>query len=151
MFKIRYIPSRSHWLFPPIIMGILVVLLAAIALQRCLRCRKTGEAFIPWRGTRFFEDHWDRVRFVGTLVLFVLYILAMNLIGFLGASIIFVFLFNVLYAGIGQLREIPAELRGGAGFSGRAVRSVLISLTTSVLFSVAIWYLFGRVFNITLP
>lgn len=151
MFKIRYKPSTSHWLFPPIIMGILGILLVVMIVQRALRCRKSGESFLPWKGKRFFIENWDKVRLLGTVVLMVLYILAMEWIGFLAASVFFILLFNVLYDGVGRLKEIPAAARAGTLSSCGAFRSLLVSLAVSVCFSVAIWYLLGQVFKITLP
>jgi hypothetical protein len=138
-------------LFPPIIFGILAVLLALIIIQRFLRCRKTGEPFLDIRGKTFFVANWDKLRLLGTVVLMVLYIYAMEWIGFLAASIIVVFLFNVLYNGVHRLKEIPAAFRSGHLLSNSAFRSLLLSLTISVTSSFVIWYLFGSVFKITLP
>jgi len=151
MFKIRYRPSTSHWLFPPIIFGILAVLLALIILQRFLRCRKTGEPFLDIKGKRFFVANWDRLRLLGTVVLMVLYIYAMEWLGFLTASIIVVFLFNILYNGVDRLKELPAAMKSGKLLSSSVFKSLLLSLTISVSFSFVIWYLFGSVFKITLP
>jgi len=151
MFTIKYKPSTSHWLFPPIIMGILAILLAAIVILRLLRARKEGKPFLDLKAMRFFVPDWDKVRFLGTLVLFVLYILSMQKIGFLPSSILFVFLFNVIYAGVGQLRELAREAREGKLLSGAAFKSVITSLAVSVIFSLAVWYLFARVFKVTLP
>ena len=151
MFKIRYKPSTSHWLFPPIIFGILAVLLALIILQRYLRCRKTGEPFLAINGSRFFVENWDKLRLTGTVVLTIAYIFAMEWLGFLTASIIVVFLFNVLYSGVAQLKELPAAIKSGSLLSHSAFKSLMLSLTIAITSSVVIWYLFGSVFKITLP
>lgn len=95
--------------------------------------------------------NWDKLRLLGTVVLIVLYIYAMEWLGFLAASIIVVFLLNVLYNGVGQLREIPGAFKAGTLFSSKAFKSLLLSLTISVTASFVIWYLFGSVFKITLP
>lgn len=149
MFKISYRPSTSHWLFPPIVIGILIILLAAITLRRYLRCRKSGEPFIKLNGYLFFVKGWDRMRFIGTFVLFVFYVFSMNLFGFLASSIVFIFLYNVLYVGVDRLFGLPAEAR--AGNAAPVVRSLAVSLAISVISSASIWYLFGQVFKITLP
>jgi hypothetical protein len=151
MFKIRYRPSTSHWLFPPIIFGILAVLLVLIIIQRYIRCRKTGEPFLDIKSKTFFVANWDKVRLLGTVVLMVFYIYAMEWLGFLAASIIVVFLFNVLYNGVDRLKKIPAAFKSGKLFSDNAFKSLLLSLTISVTASFVIWYLFGSVFKITLP
>ena len=66
------------------------------------------------------------------MILFIGYIACLNVIGFTITSIIFVFLFNVLYA-------------------GTAPKSLLISILIAVISSVVIAVMFGVIFNITLP
>lgn len=39
--KLKIINSTSHWVMPRIVMGILVVLLVIIGIQRLIHCRKT--------------------------------------------------------------------------------------------------------------
>ena len=151
MFRIHYLPSTSHWLFPPIVIGILAILLVVMAVQRAVASIKSGAPFLALRGRRFFIADWDRTRFLGTLVLFVLYILAMNWMGFLWASILFIFLYNVLYSGVEKLRDALTVFSRDNGKAGTALRSLSISLVVSVAFSTAVWYLFGHVFKITLP
>ena len=80
------------------IMGILAILLVAIVVLRFLRARKAGKPFFDLKAARFFEPDWDKVRLIGPLGLFVLYILSMQKIGFLPSSIACVLLFNVLFA-----------------------------------------------------
>lgn len=72
------------------------------------------------------------MKLFGTLVLFAAYIIAMDILGFTAASIIFVFLFNVLYAG-----TKPKSL----------AISALIAVVASIIISIA----FGVIFKITLP
>lgn len=151
MFTVSYKPSTSHWIFPPIIMWILGILFAIMMVLRFFRCKKNGIPFFGFLKSKFFVEHWDKARLLGTVVLFVLYILFMDIIGFLAASIIFVFLYNILYAGLDLVKEIPAAIRSGAPLQHAAFRSVLISLLISIVFSTVIWFLFGQVFKITLP
>ena len=92
---------------------------------------KVGEPFLKKPG-KFFKDNCDYVKLFGTLILFIGYIACLNVIGFTITSIIFVFLFNVLYA-------------------GTAPKSLLISILIAVISSVVIAVMFGVIFNITLP
>ena len=151
MPRISYKPSTSHWLFPPMIMGILVFLMVIMLIQRALRCQPQNKPFFNFKNYLFFTANWDKVRLPGTLLLLVLYIPAMELIGFLAASILFVFLFNVLYVGIEQLASIPVAFKTKKFWSNPDFRSLLISLIISVVSSTLIWFLFGTVFKITLP
>ncbi len=151
MFTVSYKPSTSHWIFPPIIMWILGILFAIMLILKIIRCKKSGTPFFGFLKSRIFVENWDKARLIGTVLLFVLYIVFMDIIGFLAASIVFVFCYNVLYAGIGQLKEIPAAVKSRAPLKNAAFRSVLISLVMAVVFSTLIWFLFGQVFRITLP
>jgi hypothetical protein len=151
MLRVTYRPSTSHWIFPPIILGILALLLAVMTVQRAIRCRRAGQPFFDWEKMRFFEPGCDKLKLSGSVVLFVLYIYAMEYIGFLAASIVFVFLYSVLFYGVERLKEIPAALRSGKPWSSAALRSVCVSLALSALFSTAVWFLFARVFRVTLP
>jgi hypothetical protein len=151
MLRVNYKPSTSHWLFPPIIMWILGILFVIMLIQRAIKCKKTGTPFINIKGYRFFIQDWDKVKLPGTLLLLVLYFPAMNLLGFLPASIIFVFLFNVLFVGLSQLKSIPVAFKTKEFWSNPDFRSLIISLIISVVSSTVIWFLFGYVFRITLP
>lgn len=151
MLRVNYKPSTSHWLFPPIIMWILGILFVIMLIQRAIKCKKTGTPFINIKGYRFFIQDWDKVKLPGTLLLLVLYFPAMNLIGFLPASIVFVFLFNVLFVGLSQLKSIPVAFKTKQFWSNPDFRSLIISLIISVVASTVIWFLFGYVFRITLP
>jgi len=151
MLRVNYKPSTSHWLFPPIIMWILGILFVIMLIQRAIKCKRTGTPFINIKGYRFFIQDWDKVKLPGTLLLLVLYFPAMNLIGFLPASIVFVFLFNVLFVGLSQLKSIPVAFKTKQFWSNPDFRSLIISLIISVVASTVIWFLFGYVFRITLP
>ena len=151
MPKITYRLSTSHQIFPPIIIGVLVFLAVIMLIQRALRCKKMGTPFFNFKNYHFFEKNWDKIRLPGTLLLLVLYFPAMDLLGFLPASIIFIFLLNVLFVGIGQLASIPVAFKTKRFWSNHDFRSLLISLIISVVSSTLIWFLFGKMFKITLP
>ncbi len=151
MLRVNYKPSTSHWLFPPMIMWILAIMLVIMAIERAVKCKKSGKPFFNLKGYRFFIENWDKVKLVGTIVLMVLYFPSMNLIGFLPASIIFIFLFNVLFVGVSQLASIAVAFKTKKFWSNPDFRSLVISLIISVVSSTIIWFLFGQVFKITLP
>lgn len=128
---IQVVYSTEHWIVPIITMGVLVVLLAAIILTEGLARVQEGKPFFQKPG-RFFLENYDKMKLWGTLLLFAGYIFALDVIGFTVTSLIFVFLFNVLYTGTSKKALI-----------GSAVIAVVASLLISVMF--------GIVFNITLP
>ena len=131
--KLKIINSTSHWVMPRIVMGILVVLLVIIGIQRLIHCRKTGTPFIQLKNYRFFRPGWDKVKLLGGILSFVAYIYLMEFLTFLPASIISIFIFNVLFD------------------NERTKKSMITSGVISVGFSVFIWLIFGVLFRITLP
>ena len=131
--KLKIINSTSHWVMPRIVMGILVVLLVIIGFQRLIHCRKTGTPFIQLKNYRFFRPGWDKVKLLGGILTFVAYIYLMEFLTFLPASIISIFIFNVLFD------------------NERTKKSMITSGVISVGFSVFIWLIFGVLFRITLP
>ena len=131
--KLKIINSTSHWVMPRIVMGILVVLLVIIGIQRLIHCRKTGTPFIQLKNYRFFRPGWDKVKLLGRILPFVAYIYLMEFLTFLPASIISIFIFNVLFD------------------NERTKKSMITSGVISVGFSVFIWLIFGVLFRITLP
>ena len=128
---IQVVYSTEHWIVPIITMGVLVVLLAAIILTEGRARVQEGKPFFQKPG-RFFLENYYKMKLWGTLLLFAGYIFALDVIGFTVTSLIFVFLFNVLYTGTSKKALI-----------GSAVIAVVASLLISVMF--------GIVFNITLP
>ena len=128
---IQVVYSTEHWIVPIITMGVLVVLLAAIILTEGRARVQEGKPFFQQPG-RCFLENYDKMKLWGTLLLFAGYIFALDVIGFTVTSLIFVFLFNVLYTGTSKKALI-----------GSAVIAVVASLLISVMF--------GIVFNITLP
>ena len=131
--KLKIINSTSHWVMPRIVMGILVVLLVIIGIQRLIHCRKTGTPFIQLKNYSFFRPGWDKVKLLGGILTFVAYIYLMEFLTFLPASIISIFIFNVLFD------------------NERTKKSMITSGVISVGFSVFIWLIFGVLFRITLP
>ncbi|MFA9465624.1 MAG: tripartite tricarboxylate transporter TctB family protein [Velocimicrobium sp.] len=129
MIKVVY--STEHWIVPIIIMIILAVLLLGIIATEGRARIKVGGNFFEKPGN-FFIENCDYLKLGGTLVLFVGYIACLNIIGFTVTSIIFVFLFNLLYAGIKK-------------------KAVLTSVIISVVSTLIISVMFGVIFNITLP
>lgn len=128
---INVVYSTEHWIMPIIVMGILAVLLIAIIVTEGRARVQAGKPFFAKPG-RFFKENYDKLKLFGTLVLFAAYIFCLDIIGFTVTSLIFVFLFNVLYTGFGKKQMIMS-----------AVITVIAVLLISVLF--------GVVFNITLP
>ena len=118
---------------PRIVMGILVVLLVIIGSPRLIHCRKTGTPFMQLKNYRFFRPGWDKVKLLGGILTFVAYIYLMEFLTFLPASIISIFIFNVLFD------------------NERTKKSMITSGVISVGFSVFIWLIFGVLFRITLP
>lgn len=128
---INIVYSTEHWIMPRIVMVILVILLAAVIVTEGLARVKEGKSFIGKPG-KFFIDHYDKLKLWGTLVLFMAYIALLDVVGFTITSIVFVFLFNVLYTGLSKKA---------------VVMSIIIAVAASLIISI----MFGVVFNITLP
>lgn len=132
-FKVKIIHSQSHLTFPKIVIGILIILLIILIIQAIIKAKKENKPLFNFKNKKFFEENYDKIKFWGSIVLFVLYILSLELLGFLIASIVFITLFNVLYAGT------------------KNKKSLFYSLLISVIASFVLWFLFGYVFNVTLP
>lgn len=128
---IEVVYSTQHKIVPTIIGGILVVLFLIICLTEGMERVKQGEKFFPKPEPLFIPDY-DKVKLWGTLILFIAYIYALEIVGFTVTSMVFVLLFNLLYAGLEK---------------SAVIKSVIISVVGSLFISL----LFGKVFNITLP
>ncbi len=128
---INVVYSTEHLIVPTIIAIVLVVLLAAIIITEGMARVKNGRGFFEKPG-RFFKEDADFFKLFGTLVLFAGYIFCMDIIGFTVTSIVFVFLFNCLYAGVSKKA---------------LVSSIIISIIAPLIISIA----FGVFFKITLP
>jgi len=149
MFHIDFKFSQAHLIVPKIIGWILAILLVAIIIRNVVKDIKNKKR--PFEGFRFFVKDWDKVRLIGYFVLLVLYPLAMQAIHFLPASIIFMFLFNVLFNGVEHVKGFVAAIKAKEGWSNPSFRSIIVSLIVSVVSSVLIWLIFGTLFKITLP
>lgn len=151
MLKINYVPSTSHWIFPPIIMKILFILLFIMLIMRYLETKRKGVPFFDFKNYNFFIENWDKLKLIGTLVLFVLYLSTLQIVGFLIDSILFIFLFNLLFTGIENLKEFKIAISEKTFFKNNGFKSIVNSIIISTVFSFSIWLIFGQVFQITLP
>ncbi len=122
--------SEYHLIFPRLVLGILVVLLILLlVIHLGKRIKERNFTFKP----KFFKENFDKRKFFGTIILLVGYVFLLEIIGFLASSILFMFFIMLLF--IGNIKR----------------KSIIYSVLNSVVTSFAIWYLFGTVFNITLP
>lgn len=128
---VNVVYSTEHWIVPRIIICILCVLFAAIIITEGRARTAKGEAFFAL-SEKFFKENPDFIKLFGTLVLFVGYIMTLDILGFTLTSMIFVFLFNILYA-------------------GTSPKSIAVSLFIAIAASLIISVAFGVFFNITLP
>lgn len=135
LFHIDVVYSTQHWIFPTIIITILVILGLAILVTEGMGRVKAGKGFITKPG-RFFVENYDKVKLWGCVLLMVAYFFLLDKIGFTVCSIVFVFLFNTLFAGPDRMKNVKYH-----------VTSVIISVVSVLLISI----LFGTVFDITLP
>ncbi len=123
--------SEYHTIFPNIMLTILIflaVLMLFLNVIRRIKERRLREFHF-----QFFVDNYDKLKFFGTLVLIIAYAFVLESIGFLLATILFMFLISLLF--IGDIKK----------------KSIFVSLTNSLSTSLIIWYLFGQLFDITLP
>lgn len=135
LFRIDVVYSTQHWIFPTIIIVILAVLGLVILVTEGLGRVKAGKGFLTKPG-RFFVENYDKVKLWGCVVLMAAYFFLLDKIGFTVCSILFVFLFNTLFAGPARMKNVKYHLV-----------SLLISVVSVLLISI----LFGTVFDITLP
>lgn len=147
LFKLDYKYSTSHLVVPRIVGGILILLAVILLIQRAMRCKKEGKPFVDFKGWRLFDKGYSKVKLWGSLLILAAYFFLLDKIHFLPASLIFIFLLNVLYD---DSVNIPALLGKAEGPVIRW-RPLVSSAVITVVFSVGVWYLFGSVFNITLP
>lgn len=151
MLKINYVPSTSHWIFPPIIIKILFILLFIMLIMRYLEAKRKGIPFFDFKNYSFFIKNWDKLKLLGALVLFILYLSTLQVVGFLADSILFIFLFNILFSGIENLKEFKIAILEKTFLKNKGFKSIVNSFIISTIFSVLIWLIFGQVFQITLP
>jgi len=131
--KIPIVYSTSHEVVPRIVTGILVILAIVIFIQYVMKTRKENGKLFSIKGKKFFEDNFDKVKLFGTLILLIVFILLMKPIGFIAAGIIIVSLFNILYSAKFDKKDI------------------MVSIGISVVETMTVWFIFGYLFEITLP
>lgn len=133
IFNIKIVYSRSHWVMPRIVMGILVVLGIIILIQEMVKAKRENRPLINLKGKSFFVEGYDKVKLFSSIVLLFVYIGAMKLLGFIIGSIIIISLFNILFA--------PKKDK----------KSIAICIGISVIETMILWFVFGYIFEITLP
>lgn len=135
MFHIDVVYSTQHWIFPKIVIGILIGLGLLILVLEAMERVKDGKGLIAKPGSLFIENY-DKLKTWGAVVLMIAYFYLLDIIGFTVCSIIFVYLFNFLFGGIDRIKNVKFQ-----------IGSVVISVVSVLLISI----LFGTVFDITLP
>lgn len=132
-FKIPIVYSTSHKVFPQIVFGILVILAIIILIQYVMKQHKSKETLFSLKGKQFFEKDYDKVKLFGTLILLFAFVFLLKPLGFIPAGILFMSLFNILFTGrIGK-------------------KDILISIGIAVVETMIVWFIFGYLFEITLP
>ena len=141
LFHITIDFSQSHTFFPTIIEWVLLILFLAIAAlygRGFVRQVASGQ-----RSLSLFRENYDKLRFYGTIVLTVIYFLAMDYVGetffpntglgFLTMSIPFIFVLSALYA------------------HGLDRRKLTIIGLNAIIMPCAAWFVLAHLFRITLP
>ncbi|WP_066048422.1 tripartite tricarboxylate transporter TctB family protein [Robertmurraya korlensis] len=123
--------SEYHLIFPKIIQTILIILLLAILVQQVSKRIRSGNKNIFFK--KMMVENFDKLKFFGTILLLFGYVFFLEVIGFIAASIIFMFVLTILLRG--NLKR----------------NTLIISLVNSVTTSVLVWFFFGYLFDITLP
>lgn len=131
LFTMEITYSEYHLIFPKIIQTILIILLLAILVQQVLQRMKNRSSKKLF--SKIMEENFDKLKFFGTILLLLGYVFFLEVIGFIAASIIFMFVLTIL-------------LRGDVKRN-----TLIISLVNSVTTSVLVWFFFGYLFDITLP
>jgi hypothetical protein len=104
-----------------------------IFIQEYTKAKKANKPFVNLKGWRFFAEGYDKVKLFGSIGLLFAYIGLMQLIGFIAGSIIIVSLFNILYA------------------EKKDAKSIAICIGISIIETMVLWFIFGYIFEITLP
>ena len=144
--------KRMHLFFPTVIAIICAILFVVVLIQRAIRCKKEGKPFINFKDYHFFIPGYDKVKFWGALILFALYLFFLPKIHFVAAGIIFITLFNILFTNCINLEKIFGQKNHPAYEMPMVnAKDLVISVLVAVIFSVGLWLLFYKGFNITLP
>ncbi|SKA84515.1 Tripartite tricarboxylate transporter TctB family protein [Caloramator quimbayensis] len=133
LFKIKIVYSKSHWVMPKIIIGVLIILGIIILIQESMKAKRENRPLFNFKGKRFFVENYDKLKLFGSIALLIIYIYAMKFLGFIFGSIIVISLFNILYS--------PKKDK----------KSILICIAISVIETLILWFVFGYLFEITLP
>jgi hypothetical protein len=140
LFAVSIDFDQSHLFFPRIIHWLLLIMLVTIVLTRgipYLRAVRSGTRSLP-----FTDGPFDGPRFFGTIVLTMVYFIAMQYVGeqfpntgygFLFMSIPYMFALSVLY-----LHE-------------RDFRHLSMAAINALLAPIIAWYILAEIFYITLP
>lgn len=123
--------SESHRVGPRIIIWVLAITGSWIIISYLMRLKRDNKK-IEFN-FKFFKENYDKIKFYGTLVLLFGYVYSLNLLGFLLATIIFMFVSTLFF------------------FGSFKPKTLLISAISSLVTSFSVWYVFGTIFNITLP
>ncbi len=132
LFRIKVVYSTSHLLFPKIIITILIILAVIMLIQRIVDTKKNNKPFFN-KEFKFFDKDCDKVKLAGSAILLIAYCFAMNFIGFIAGSIIFISLFHILYA------------------EKRTLKRILTSIGISTVETLLVWYVFAQLLYVTLP
>ena len=130
---VQFKHSNSHTVFPKIIIGFLLILLAVMIVQRILESRRTGTPFINTKDFKFFQEGYNKLKFWATIVLLIFFVVTVRPLGFIVSGVITVSLLNILYS------------------EDRSLKSIIISIVISIVEVLIVWYLFGYILRITLP
>lgn len=128
----KYNYATSEMFFPKIVITILVVLGLIILVPKVVRAVRAKQPLLA-EGYHFFEENYDKLKLFGSIGLLIIYIFLLEQIHFIAASLLCIFGFNVLFCG--TLKP----------------KSLLVSAAITIISVFGLWYLFGVLFNITLP
>ncbi len=134
--RIDVVYSTQHWIMPNILIAIILGLGALIFVMEGMGRVKAGGSFLPKFNGKFFAENYDKMKFWGAIVLTAAYFFLLDKIGFTICSIVFLFLYNTLFAGMDRMKNKRYH-----------INSLIISVVACLLVSI----LFGTVFAITLP
>ncbi|NLB21176.1 MAG: tripartite tricarboxylate transporter TctB family protein [Clostridium sp.] len=131
--KIPIVHSKSHEIFPRITIAIVIILAIIIIIQYVNKSRQGDTKLFSLKGKHFFEENYDKVKLFGTIILLFAFIFLLEPLGFIVAGIIFMSLFNILFSGKYTKKEF------------------LVSTSIAVIETMSVWFIFGYLFEITLP
>lgn len=132
--------DQSHLFFPKIIFALIVGMLLLIVVVN--RHKVMAILRNPRQELQFFDKNADKFLVFATVSLVALYLYMMDVVGgffpnlgmgFLLCSIVFMFLFSLLYA--------PVKNR----------KALITIACNAVIAPLIVWYVLGNLFQITLP